>query len=491
MSDSIPDDTLDVPSEDTVELRKLRNSLQLVNQLPEDLLIEVLMIAKSSPLGSMEPPCIHYIHAASQVCSQWRRICLNSPLLWACIHIETLPLSPFADLCITRAKDVPISLSVNPSGHNNKLTVSNWKHLLRSLAARGVSMKRWRGLAIRVSDFEVFPDLLEHLVSYPTPNLEFIFCATQTRKYFAESHPNRRSSFVPLSANQSSLLSSSLPKLRSVELKRVHLAHLFDRNPPVLLTRLTRLRLVEAGVGHYAPHAFVLLLSSQPSIEELALNEHAYFQDGDPKSWPTISPVTFPSLRQLKLLVTDLYTIVGGMGLIWMTRFLQSIDAPGLQQLIIISPVELSDTSIEELVDFISTGYIPNQANVNEPNPARKLLYPVLRYLGAIFPLPKDTRLHKAESMLAALPSLTHLRILDEDVAVIDRTPRCSSGLTHLFIQDLLAPKELGDILHRRQGAGFPIRVLGLRGNEDVIGLPSEVELKRYRATQAGDFLDL
>ncbi|QRW24587.1 F-box-like protein [Rhizoctonia solani] len=490
MSDSIAHDALGEINKDSIELRKHRNSLQAVSRLPEDLLIEVFTII-NSPMhaGSVEFPPIHFVHMVSQVCSQWRRTCLNNPLLWAHIYIKAFPLSSFADLCITRAKNAPITLNVTSS--RQKLTVVIWKRLLKSLENRGIGTHRWKALVIRVSDFEVFPHLIEHLASYPTPNLESIFCATQTHRYFAESHPNRRPSSVPFLTDQPTLSNLSLPGLSSVVLKRVHLAHLFERNPPISFTRLTRLHLVEAGLGHYAPDAFALLLSSHPSLEEVSLNEHTYFQDDDSKSWSTITPVTFSFLRRLKLMVTDLYSSSGGMGLRWMNRFLQSIDAPGLNQLILIAPSVVPNTANEELVDVISTGYKFNRANTNESNPSSKLLYPALRYLGAIFPLPKDSRLYMAESMLTALPSLTHLRILSEDIAVLDRAPRCSSSLTHLFIQNSVFPKELGNILHRRQEAGLPIRTLGILGGKDVIGLPTAVELKRYDGSQAGDFLDL
>ncbi|KAF8756001.1 hypothetical protein RHS01_04776 [Rhizoctonia solani] len=456
MSDSIAHDALGEINKDSIELRKHRNSLQAVSRLPEDLLIEVFTII-NSPMhaGSVEFPPIHFVHMVSQVCSQWRRTCLNNPLLWAHIYIKAFPLSSFADLCITRAKNAPITLNVTSS--RQKLTVVIWKRLLKSLENRGIGTHRWKALVIRVSDFEVFPHLIEHLASYPTPNLESIFCATQTHRYFAESHPNRRPSSVPFLTDQPTLSNLSLP----------------------------------GRLGHYAPDAFALLLSSHPSLEEVSLNEHTYFQDDDSKSWSTITPVTFSFLRRLKLMVTDLYSSSGGMGLRWMNRFLQSIDAPGLNQLILIAPSVVPNTANEELVDVISTGYKFNRANTNESNPSSKLLYPALRYLGAIFPLPKDSRLYMAESMLTALPSLTHLRILSEDIAVLDRAPRCSSSLTHLFIQNSVFPKELGNILHRRQEAGLPIRTLGILGGKDVIGLPTAVELKRYDGSQAGDFLDL
>ncbi|CEL53817.1 hypothetical protein RSOLAG1IB_06598 [Rhizoctonia solani AG-1 IB] len=486
MSDSAIDNKPGVPHQ-TVESRKLRNSLQPVGRLPEDLLVEVLMTVKSS--SSTEHPYVHHVYTASQVCSRWRRICINSPLLWACIRIETFPLSPFVDLCITRAKGAPISLNVDPLRKKHKLTTNNWRHLVRSLATRSVSTERWKALAIHVDSFEVFPDLLEHLVLHPTPNLESISCATQTHKHLSELHPAHRSNTVSFSPSKSQLLSSSLPRLSSVELKRVHLAHLFDLKPPVLLNRLTRLHLVQSGVIHYTPDAFALLLSSYPNLQEVSLTEYPYSKDTDPALWSTIPPIAFRTLCRLKLLVADVYA-VDGIGTPWILRFLQSIDAPRLQQLIIVSPPMLSNSPIEELVDFISAGYTPNQLNANETNPARKSLYPMLRYLSVRFNLPKDTRLHKAESMLAALPSLKYLSILGEDVTVVGNTPQCSPCLTHLFIQSPAGPGQLKRVLHNRQEAGLPIRVLGVQENTDVTELPCTVELKRYSPARAISFLD-
>ncbi|CAE6420496.1 hypothetical protein ACGC1H_006620 [Rhizoctonia solani] len=461
------------------------NNIQAVNRLPEDVFVQVLMIAKAHPFHSKVPPCTLFLYTVSQVCSKWRRICINNPLLWACIHIESLPLTRFTGECISRAKDVPISLDIGPSNYP-KLTIDTWTHLLRSLAARNANTERWKTLILRVSDHQVLPSLLEYLESHATPNLEIISCARISSGY-AEPHSNRR---ITSSATSVGPL---LPNLRSLELKRVHLGHLFDRNPLIILTSLTRLNLEVAGLDRYTPDAFAHLLSSSPHIEELSMMEYIEFENDNLNSWPIVVPITFSSLFRLKLLVIDPYATVGS-GLRWVTRFLRSINAPKLQQLVVISPTgyTIDNAIVEHFIDFVSTGYIPNREAVSDQSQSHKSLYPELRYFGIFFPLPKGARLYKSESLLAAFPSLTHLAILDEDIAVVDRTPQCSPRLVYLSVQNSVRCNlELGNVLCRRQEAGFPIRVVALQYNEDTRGFPSTVELRICDRSQVLEFLDL
>ncbi|CAE6489930.1 unnamed protein product [Rhizoctonia solani] len=485
MPDLIPQDVLTrALEEERVDL-KSRNDIQTVNRLPEDIFVQVLMIAKAHLLHSKEPPCTLFLYTVSQVCSKWRRRCINNPLLWACIHIESLPLSRFTGECISRAKDVPISLDIGPSNYP-KLTIDTWAHLLRSLATRHANTERWKTVILRVSDHQVLPNLLEYLDSRSTPNLETISC-TRISSGYTEPHTNRRI------ASSTKSVGPLLPKLRSLELKRVHLGRLFDRNPPIILTSLTRLNLETTGLDRYTPDAFAHLLSSSPHIEELSMMEYIEFENNNLNPWPIVAPITFSSLFRLKLLVVDPYTTVGS-GLRWVTRFLRSIHAPKLRQLVIVSPTgyTITNTIVEHFVDFISTGYIPNQEAVSDQSQSCKSLYPELRYFGIFFPLPKGAQLYKSESLLAAFPSLTHLGILGEDIAVVDRTPRCSPRLVYLSIQNSArSDLELENVLRRRQEAGFPIRVVALQHNEDIRGLSSIVELKACDRSQVLEFLDL
>ncbi|KAG8715557.1 hypothetical protein FRC11_003029 [Ceratobasidium sp. 423] len=221
--------------------------------------------------------------------------------------------------------------------------------------------------------------------------------------------------------------------------------------------------------------------------------EYIDFADDNFNSWTVIPPITFSSLRRLKLLVVDPYTIVG-TGLRWATHFLRSIDTPGLQQLIVISPTEYTVNTdiVEQLVEYISIGHAPSRATTSEHGPPRKSLYPELRYFGIFFPLPKGTRLYKSESLLAALPLLTHLRILGEDIDVLDRRPQCSPILVCLSIRSpVLSTTKLGDVLRRRQEAGFAIHTVALQDGEDASGLSSVVKLKTYDRSEVFEFLDL
>ncbi|KAH7334454.1 hypothetical protein B0J17DRAFT_108150 [Rhizoctonia solani] len=362
---------------------------------------------------------VHSFPVHCFVCSQWRRICTNSPLLWNCVHIETFPLSRFTIQCIERAKGVPVLLNINPS--NGK-----------QVSARSAG-GHWP-----------FAD-------------------------YAEPLPRYRSATF-----RSPLLSTSLnpwlPSLRSLELKRIHLGHLLYHNPPLIPTALTCLNLKEAGLEHYPPNTFALLLASSIHLEQLSIMDYIDLTDESFNSWSIISPILFSDLRRLKLQVMEPYALVG-TGLRWVTHFLRSIEAPGLEQLIVISPTEytVGNDNIEQFADFISTGNVPDQRVGTERYPLCKSLYPKLRYFGALLPLPKG-----------------------EDTRAVDRTPRCSPNLAYLSLgSPILSEPKLGDVLHRRQEAGFPIRVVALLDDENTRELPSTVQVKFYHDSQVFDFLDL
>ncbi|CAE6529840.1 unnamed protein product [Rhizoctonia solani] len=267
-----------VPDAGNVNIESLRNDIQIINRLPEDVFVQVLMIAKTCPLRTKQPPCSLLLRRVSQVCSRWRRICINNPLLWACVHIESFPLSRFTGECISRTKDVPISLSIGPTNYKQELTVDIWTHLLRSLAIRNANTERWKTLVLHVGDYRVFPNLLEYLSSHSTPNLETIFC-TRISGGYAGPHPKHRI------ASSIRSLGPLLPSLRSLELKRVHLGHLFDCQPSITLKSLTHLSLEEAGLDHYTPGAFAQLLSSTPHLEELSMMEYIDFENDNLNSW--------------------------------------------------------------------------------------------------------------------------------------------------------------------------------------------------------------
>ncbi|CAE6489918.1 unnamed protein product [Rhizoctonia solani] len=476
------------------------NNTQAVNRLSEDVLAQVFMIARVCPLGSELPLCTFILRRVSHVCSYWRRTCINNPLLWDCIHITSLPLrlSRFTNECISRAQGVPVSLTIITS-NAHKFTLSTWNHLLKSLIDKGVGVERWKALVLHVSDYRVFPSLLDHLDSHLAPKLEFISCEPQGRHRFIELSQGFHSA-IP---DPSTSLSPSLPNLSSLKLDRINLRHIFDHRPPLMLISLTRLNLEHVALYDYAPDTFALLLSSSPHLEELSMLDEIVDNYSSGNTWTITTPtITFSFLRRLKCFLTnDPDPDWEGAGLMWAIHFLGSIHTPRLQQLIIITPWT-KNVVIEQFVDFISTGHIPDRAVVSKQAPSHKLLYPELRYFAVVSPLLEGAGLYKSELMLASLPSLTHLGICGEDIAVVDRVPQCSPKLTYLSVESPIAsdPK-LGDVLRRRQDAGFPISVIALQPSrfdalrlhcdDDASGLPSAVELKSHNRNQTFEFLDL
>ncbi|KAF8662699.1 hypothetical protein AX16_001141 [Volvariella volvacea WC 439] len=90
-----------------LNLRRRRNVLAPINQLPEEVLLRIIMELPPD-MPTSPSSWIQFTH----VCHQWRIISINDPLLWTTLYIPEM--SPFwIKNFVLRSRKAPLALSIN------------------------------------------------------------------------------------------------------------------------------------------------------------------------------------------------------------------------------------------------------------------------------------------------------------------------------------------------------------------------------------------
>ena len=153
---------------DDMDAHRKLLSLPRRNLLPTDVLQEIFLsclpINHDSIITKKEAPIL-----LTQVCGSWRRIALNTPLLWASIHIPINP--PFLRAAgdetatelrmmrrvtavrewLSRSKDCPLSFTFG----SNPNTVGPYQHCDDIISLLLLRLTRWRRVSISASKYYV------------------------------------------------------------------------------------------------------------------------------------------------------------------------------------------------------------------------------------------------------------------------------------------------------------------------------------------------
>ncbi|KAF8652814.1 hypothetical protein AX16_004165 [Volvariella volvacea WC 439] len=97
-----------------IQLRRRRNALAPINQLPVEVFLQIM---RKLPPDALPPPntpkppqsWVQFTH----VCHQWRAVSLNDPLLWTNFHLPGMSL-PWIETFIDRSKGAPLSVIIDP-----------------------------------------------------------------------------------------------------------------------------------------------------------------------------------------------------------------------------------------------------------------------------------------------------------------------------------------------------------------------------------------
>lgn len=259
-------------------LRRYINNNSIAVRLPPEILSTIFMIYHNLPVwgsyGNYQPINTQIL---CHVCSRWREVALNTPLLWN--HISThAPAESFIER-LKRSQQVPIEVNIPENG-----AISATLLVLDQLY-------RIRNLTLTVRHPNVISQLAK-LLSQPAPVLQSIQLTVEEDEPMIDDNP------VPRPLNLS--FHADTPQLRSVFLE-LPLAitslstNLFPRSTVTSLYLINRL-----------PTAILPILRQMPQLETLGLRTSNTSQGGGRGLYPDTepadqTPVGLPRLRHLAL----------------------------------------------------------------------------------------------------------------------------------------------------------------------------------------------
>ncbi|KAG8787682.1 hypothetical protein FRC12_015359 [Ceratobasidium sp. 428] len=336
-------------------LRNRSTTLAPVNKLPQEILSYVFILAKSY--------CVHDedfgSHDPAAVCSDWRRIAINTPNLWA--HIDIGPGTPerLTKLLLNRTKDYPIyihahELDANPSDNESspedeaKMAVDLLEpHIHR---ARGFVLKSQR-------DSRSFTSaMLKMWLSYGSSTSSKYLLVSRPTASMMRVHIKKSRSKRPTDRSKSENAEDVLSSLKVLHLQGVTIS--YDSKAYRGLTDL-RLDFSNNLRDSIPVFHFANILSSSPDLSILKLGG---IDITDTEGWSSPGPIHLGSLKVLKLF---------GMRSDSLRLVLSLIGLPD-------SPVELSLSFMEysdmydELVAFfrgacITTLHLCHEETYNSP----------------------------------------------------------------------------------------------------------------------------
>lgn len=467
--------------------RKIWNRNQRVNKLPSEILSHIFAIGEDEERRerqqqtSKEPRYVRLQELASHVCSHWRHVAINDFTLWTHIHI-TSPPHRMASLYLDRAGPTAllgIDLDLG-RGYWKKVGVRREDHtkqashipqILDFLVAHGAGVDRWKSMHVSIAQYQALTPLISFLNTQLAPALRYL---SWERELFPRGlHRVDESGldsdeFLPLSR-------SSLPNLCCLRTSAIPLYFLF-RPPSTGLAGLTELSF-ELGYPMYSLLKLGDFLSANPQLETLEIDT-GYSLHLPPQS--TVPRVCLPSLRSFK--------IHNMFHLPWVLDFLDMVDAPTLQKLVLdCGPKIISTTGGGPIATFIAFGKLPrngSEVDSSECSDSRPF-YPLLRELDVSkFSCPQL----ELTALFLAFPLVTHLRICGKQAVCLNLVSRVLPNLVSLKFSRLVYPG-LADVLHCRAITGLPVQVVqvhkefGLHVEEELPG-PTKVELYHDRHFQ-------
>lgn len=469
------------PSAAGASRRRLQNDARPVNQLPHELLSRIFIIGEEMQRSKRLKVTETYSRfplIITRVCSQWRHVAINSPLLWSYVHVDRPPPDAITTLYLRRTgTETPLDLDIEMrSSYWGMIGVDpkDWRRqvdhipsLLDFLTFTGADTRRWKSLIICVKTPQVFFEFVRTLNAESAPALQFLSCMWKTGMAARYRREEPQSLSDPrIFGDPYSLCGSSFPNLRSVELNAIPWRFVFNRHPLSLFTGVVKLNLTAAFDTEPSVNLYNLL-SLNLQLEQLCISSGMGIgTDACFKS--NISHVHLPYLRRLE--------VTSYSSTRWSLCVLRTIDAPNLEQLSLsVGFDSLEGFEVADLSRYIATGKLsdPNPDLTSKPL-ADKPIYPSLRCLDVS---PFQGRQDDFKILFSALASVNRLMIPDGALDLLGQSPWLLPDLVHLGFPNS-TPHQLGNVLRRRLEAGFPVKTveLGVHERDEIIGgLPDTV----------------
>ncbi|CAE6446547.1 unnamed protein product [Rhizoctonia solani] len=482
MSDT-PSDLTKLQANSTITERKHQPHDKGIHKLPPELLSVIFLMAEEMDRATRarESWYLAVQDVATQVCSRWRNVAVNSPVLWTHIHITRNSSHNLALLYLARAGDsvlLDIVVEIRPRYYCDFDLVEgeDWemqRYLVAELCAflslNKAPVNRWKSLSVSAIIPDVLLEFIETICVKTAPNLRFLSCRWLC-DYFDRADEQRIRDEVPLPGKVHRLSPLVVPVLRSVEFDHLLWDYIFDR-PLSTLSGLTELRLT-FSLDLCLPSQLANLLASNPQLELLMLAAsivsqlHAITDD---------LILVRERAHMAKLHTLSINTI---SDLSWALVVLQIVDAPALKKLSISSFISSrnKDVRITELCKASNRSSLSDNPTTSQ--------YPLVDELDI-----HNCLLHRQQivDMFVCWPSITRLYANRGQVDLLKEEPSLLPCLSYLKI-DFKPHPQLGAILNSREAAGFPVKVVDLPRNrwqdevEDEI--PNTVTIREHDADE-------
>lgn len=275
------------------------------------------------------PFCTLFQQTVSQVCSDWRRVALNTASLWTTLNFSDAGPSARSLLYITRSKNAPLDISITfgprtdtAQWNQAQLIENRGENLDLIMATLLPHLSRWRMFFFWAHDPTYLNDLVSKLAyADAAPRLEVLMLNAYTPPYSDDRNaPDEPSDSAAHACDNHRLFAGEMPKLRVLSISRAifswELSDLLESN-------LTSLTIAQCGqdIGYHLPSGdLICLLQNSHDLRNLTLE---WFQDMQEESWEDVS-VVLPALTHLSVAFLDHTDIV---------TFLAHVALPNLRSL--------------------------------------------------------------------------------------------------------------------------------------------------------------
>ncbi|CAE6468439.1 unnamed protein product [Rhizoctonia solani] len=445
-----------------------------INNLPPELLSYIFVFGEQAERFTRTNQATEHVRfpdVASQVCRHWRIVAINNPALWTYVVMKRpgereVAMRYVSRTGLTDILDIEIEMRTE-FWHQAEISPIDWiaqrahtYDLLETLKTMGATPDRWRTLSVWVRQPEPLFEVVSFLHSHATPVLQCLSLRWGSKSM--QSHEESRAiNGMEMSLRSLVLSGTSAPCLRHVESTSVPWPFILERPSP-LFTGLISLSLTAAtrliSVANLTP-----LLRGNPRLESLHLSSEpdelkaAYSSFLDRFSHTECVPLI--SLRSLS--IQSAYSRGD-----WILDILKAIRAPNLETFTLATELYAdyaSGTTDYELrlLNYLSGSDLDGDASEPITSTETTSIYPLLHELD-VSRVSCQSGGRTMITLLSSFPSISSLSIASHQMDCLGRSPWLLPRLKVLRLSGLLC-SDLGNVLRRRNSAGYPIPFVELQ----------------------------
>ncbi|KAH7325421.1 hypothetical protein B0J17DRAFT_772303 [Rhizoctonia solani] len=338
LTDQLKKRQIPSPNDPTMTKKKRQSFDNGIHKLPSELLLRIFQTGAEIDRATRQKDSCHLgvQDTVTQVCSYWREIAINCPMLWTHIHITRPGPYHLASLYLTRAgASTLLGITIEMrrrwcEDFFQHIRHSYWKYyrdsaaeLIVFLASQGAIASRWKSLLVCAPRIDALLTFTGLLSAEATPALRFL-----SRKL---SHNNLflvKRCIEDLENYNSNALQLSPFAVPRIGFDYLSWNRVFDQPSPVF-SRITELKFTSRP-SWCSPSQLRDLLLLNPQIEFLSF-------------------VDCPSILMTRLNTLKLSTF---QYLFWILAILRMVDAPALRKLSVTSFVCTEGQEGDEGIDM-------------------------------------------------------------------------------------------------------------------------------------------